>query len=88
VLDEDDYIEDAMAEYGYVALVATEKQELVAVPDGAGLAEGSAVKVKCEGHRIKGEVVAINGKLYVSMDTVRRTVARRRLFTIPMAKAF
>lgn len=74
MLDEDDYIEDAMAEHGYVALVATEKRELVAVPDDTGLAEGDKVKVKCEGHRLSGEVVSENGKLYVSIDTVRRTV--------------
>lgn len=73
-LDEDDYIEDAMAEYGYVALVATEERELVAVPDGTSLTEDAEVKVKCEGHRLSGEVVSEDGKLYVSIDTVRRTV--------------
>ena len=73
-LDEDDYIEDAMAEYGYVALVATEERELVAVPDGTSLTEGAEVKVKCEAHRLSGEVVSEDGKLYVSLDTIKRTV--------------
>ena len=73
-LDEDDYIENAMAEYGYVALVATEERELVAVPDGTSLDEGAKVKVKCEGHTLSGEVVSENGKLYISIDTIRRTV--------------
>ena len=73
-LDEDDYIEDAMAESGYVALVATEERELVAVPEGTSLTEGAEVKVKCEGHRLSGEVVSKEGILYVSIDTIRRTV--------------
>jgi HlyD family secretion protein len=73
-LDEDDYIEDAMAEHDYVALVATEKREIIAVPDGVSLAEGTTVKVKCEGYAHTGTVTKENGKLYVSIDTVKRTV--------------
>ena len=73
VLDEDDYIEDAMDEYGYVALVATEKREIINA-EGSGLAEGDKVKVKCEGSTISGTVTSENGTLYVSIATIKRTV--------------
>ncbi len=74
VLDEDDYIENAMSEYGYVALVATEKREIIAVPDGVSLSEGTAVTVKSQGYTHDGVVTTENGKPYVSIDTIKRTV--------------
>lgn len=73
VLDDDEYIEDAMQEYGYVAVVATEERELINAAD-SGLIVGDTVKVKCEGYWHGGEVVSEDGQLYVSIDTVYRTV--------------
>jgi len=73
VLDEDGLIEDAMSEYGYVALVATEERELIAA-DGSGLSEGDAVRVACEGVWHDGTVTSESGALYVSIDSVARTV--------------
>ncbi|MDD5018281.1 MAG: HlyD family efflux transporter periplasmic adaptor subunit [Eubacteriales bacterium] len=73
VLDEDDYIEDAMGEYGYVALVATEKRELIDASESE-LALGDEVKVKCEGYTMSGVVTNEDGRLCVSIDTVKRTV--------------
>lgn len=73
-LNDDEYIEDAMAEYGYVALVATEERELVAIPDGISLTDGNNVKVKSEGYSHTGQVVTEDGKRYVSIETVKRTV--------------
>lgn len=73
VLDDDEYIEDAMQEYGYVALVATEERELINA-EGSGLSVGDIVKVKCENRWQDGEVVSEDGKLYVSIDTIYRTV--------------
>ena len=73
VLDEDDYIEDAMSEYGYIALVATEEREIINAASSS-LTEGSEVKVKCEGYTYSGVVTNENGTLYVSIDTIYRTV--------------
>ena len=73
VLDEDDYIEDVMSEYGYIALVATEEREIINAAS-SGLTEGSEVKVKCEGYTYSGVVTNENGTLYVSIDTIYRTV--------------
>ena len=73
VLDDDEYIEDAMDEYGYVALVATEERELINA-QGSGLSVGDEVKVKCERKWHTGEVVSEDDTLYVSIDTVYRTV--------------
>lgn len=73
LLDEDDAIGDAMAEYGYVALVATEEREIIDA-SGSRLAEGDTVKVKCEGYTHAGTVTNEDGTLYVSIDTVKRTV--------------
>lgn len=73
VIDDDEYIEEAMAEYGYVALVATEERELIDA-QGSGLSVGDLVKVKCEGYWHDGEVVSEDGILYVSIDTIYRTV--------------
>lgn len=73
VLDEDDSIEDAMNEYGYVALVATEEREIVSAA-GSSLTEGATVRVKCEGRSYDGTVTNENGALYVSIGTITRTV--------------
>ncbi len=73
LLDEDDSIEDAMNEYGYVALVATQERELISA-EGSSLAEGTAVRVKCESKWHNGAVTNENGALYVSIDTIARTV--------------
>lgn len=73
MLDDDDYIEDAMQEYGYVALVATEERELVNA-DESGLAEGDEVRVKCEGYWNDGVVTSEKEGLHISIDTVKRTV--------------
>lgn len=73
LLDEDDSIEDAMNEYGYVALVATQERELISA-EGSSLAEGTAVRVKCESKWHDGAVTNENGALYVSIDTIARTV--------------
>lgn len=72
-LDEDDNIQDAMSQYGYVALVATEEREIISAA-GSSLAEGDTVKVKCQGHTYNGTVTNENGALYVSIDTITRTV--------------
>lgn len=73
LLDEDDEIETAMDEYGYVALIATEEREIISA-QGSDLAEGDAVSVKCEGSYSDGVVTSENGALYVSIDTITRTV--------------
>lgn len=73
VLDDDEYIEDAMQENGYVALVSTEERELINA-EGSGLSVGDTLKVKCEGYWHDGEVVSEEGILYVSIDTIYRTV--------------
>ncbi len=73
LLDEDDSIEDAMNEYGYVALVATQERELISAK-GSSLAEGTAVRVKCESKWHDGAVTNEKGALYVSIDTIARTV--------------
>ena len=73
VLDEDDSIEDALGEYGYIALVATEEREIINAAQ-SGLAEGTEVKVKCQSHTYSGVVTNENGTLYVSIDTITRTV--------------
>lgn len=73
VLDDDDSIEDAMNEYGYIALVATEEREIINAAS-SGLTEGAEVKVKCEGRTYSGVVTNENGTLYVSIDTIARTV--------------
>ncbi len=73
LLDEDDSIEDAMNEYGYVALVATQERELISA-EGSSLAEGTTVRVKCESKWHNGAVTNENGALYVSIDTIARTV--------------
>ncbi len=73
VLDEDDSIEDAMNKYGYVALVATEKREMINA-SGSSLAEGDIVKVKCQRHTYTGKVTNENGTLYVSIATTARKV--------------
>jgi HlyD family secretion protein len=74
MLDEDDYIEDAMAEHGYIAIVATEKRELIGVPDGNSLADGDEVYVRCEGRKYDGTVITRDGELYVSIETIKRKV--------------
>lgn len=73
VLGVGDKIEDSMNTYGYVAVVSTEFKELISAAD-SGLAEGTKVVVKCEGYKYTGTVVTKNGSLYVSIDTVYRTV--------------
>ena len=73
VLDEDDDIQTAMDTYGYVALVATEEREIISAANST-LAKGDAVKVTCEGRTYNGVVTNENGALYVSIDTVSRTV--------------
>lgn len=73
VLDDDDSIEDAMNEYGYIALVATEEREIINAAS-SGLTEGAEVKVKCEGRTYSGVVTNENGTSYVSIDTIARTV--------------
>ncbi len=73
VLDADDEIQTAMDEYGYVALVATQQREIISAADST-LAEGDAVKVKCESRTYDGVVTNENGALYVSIDTVSRSV--------------
>ena len=73
MLDEDDEIETAMDEYGYVALIATEEREIINA-EGSSLAEGDTISVKCEGSSYDGVVTNENGALYVSIDTVTRTV--------------
>lgn len=73
VLDEDEYIEDTMDTYGYVALVATEERELIDASDSE-LQEGESVRVKCEGYWHDGVVSSEQGGLYVSIDTIKRTV--------------
>jgi HlyD family secretion protein len=73
MLDDDEYIEDAMGEYGYVALVATEARELINA-QGSGLLVGDEVKVKSENRWHTGVVVSEDDTLYVSIDTVYRTV--------------
>ena len=73
MLGEDDSIEDAMEQYGYVALVATEEREIVNAAQ-SGLAKGTEVKVKSEGHTYNGTVTSEDGVLYVSIDTVARSV--------------
>lgn len=73
VLDDDEYIEDAMDAYGYVALVATEERELINASDSE-LQEGESVRVKCEGYWHNGIVTSEQGVLYVSIDTIKRTI--------------
>lgn len=72
-LAEDDLIEDAMSEYGYLALISTEQRELINV-DGSGLSVNDEVRVKCEGVWYDGIVLSDAGNLYVSIDTIKRTV--------------
>ena len=73
VLVEDDSIEDAMSEYGYVAVISTEQKELINA-EGSGLAVDDAVLVKCEGNWYDGIVISQDGKLFVSIDSITRTV--------------
>lgn len=73
MLDEDDEIETAMEAYGYVAMIATEEREIVSAANST-LAEGDIVQVKCESHTYDGVVTNENGTLYVSIDTITRTV--------------
>lgn len=73
VLDDDEYIEDAMDDYGYVTLVATEERELINASDSE-LQEGESVRVKCEGYWHNGIVTSEQGVLYVSIDTIKRTI--------------
>ncbi len=73
LLDEDDEIQTVMDETGYVALIATEEREIISAVNSA-LSEGETVKVKCEGRTYEGVVTSENGALYVSIDTVSRTV--------------
>lgn len=73
VLDEDDNIEDAMNEHGYIALVATEKREIINA-SGSILKEGDTVKVKCQNYTYTGAVTNENGTLYVSIGTLARKV--------------
>lgn len=73
MLDEDDSIEDAMSEYGYVAVISTEQKELINA-EGSGLAVDDAVRVKCEGNWYDGTVINQDGKLFVSIDSITRTV--------------
>jgi multidrug efflux pump subunit AcrA (membrane-fusion protein) len=84
MLDEDDSIQDAMSEYGYVALVATEEREIINAASSS-LTEGTAVSVKCEGRTYDGNVTSENGTLYVSIDTVSRTVGADADYTIQTA---
>lgn len=73
MLDDDDEIATAMDEYGYVALIATEERELIKAANST-LAEGDIVHVKCESHTYDGVVTNEDGTLYVSIDTITRTV--------------
>ncbi len=73
LLSEDDEIQTAMNEHGYVALVATQEREIINASE-QGLAEGDTVTVKCEGYSYDGIVTNENGTLYVSIDTLSRTV--------------
>jgi multidrug efflux pump subunit AcrA (membrane-fusion protein) len=66
-------IEKAMNAYGYLAIIATTKSELVSAA-GSSLAEGDTVKVECQGHSYTGTVVIVNGGLYVKIKTVSRTI--------------
>lgn len=73
LLGEDDSIEDAMSEYGYIALISTEQTELISA-EGSGLAVDDAVRVKCEGNWYDGTVISRDGKLFVSIASITRTV--------------
>jgi HlyD family secretion protein len=73
VLGEDDAIEDAMSEYGYIAVISTEQRELISA-EGSGLAVDAAVRVKCENTWYDGTVISEDGKLFVSIDSITRTV--------------
>ena len=74
MLDDDGLIEEAMEQYGYVVLIATEERELINAQDSGSQQREIPSLVKCEKKWYTGEVVDENGTLYVSIDTVYRTV--------------
>lgn len=79
VLDEDDDIEDATGNYGYVALVASEKREIINAA-GSSLAEGDNVKVKYKGYTYSGTVTNENGAK-MGADTAVYDTSGKKLFT-------